>query len=155
MAKLNLDETDELRFTHRARGYGVEVYGGKPEDRLTVLKKYLDEPHAVIDARNIDSQSEFVEDAVSSVHGEELEDNTIYGSIDLVRGLNETGSSIIIQEFDSMDFATQKAVAQTMKGVAEQLDNDEVMLGYTCREAGSVVTAEGDLRSRVHSWELA
>lgn len=156
MGHLNLDETDQRRFRHGARGYGAEVYGGEPKEREQVLDNQLGEPIVKVDARDIDTADEIAVEALVQLSSdrEEIEKRRRVGSHEIVRELGKNGSNLAILEFDSLDYEEQKATARMMKAVAETLDDDDVLLGYACEEGGAVVRAEHDLSMRVRSWEI-
>lgn len=156
MPSLNLDETEEHVFRHVATGYGVEVYGGTPEERKAILEEVFSDPTVVVDARDIASGEALVETALRQmgVEEEEIANIVNIGSIELYRTLSETDHNIIIWEFDTLEEGVQRGVAQMMKGVAEQLSSQEIMIGYTAEEGGAVVHAEFDLSGRVRSYGL-
>ena len=153
---LDLDDSEEHMFHHGATGYGVEVYGGTPNQREAVFRKQFDEPIVVVDGRKADSSEDIVKAALLEMgtDKEDIEKTYSIGGIELRRALDETKSNFVILEFDSLAKDVQTSVAQMMKGVAEQLSSDDVMLGYACNEGGAVVNAEFDLSARVRSWEL-
>jgi len=155
---LELSESKQRHFDNFATGYGVEVYGGTPEDREAALRDQFGDPVVVVDGRDVDSQEELVKSALldMGISKNELESRFSIGSIDLKRALIESQSHIILTEFDSMSSEVQTNVARMMKGIAEDWDLDgvEIMLGYTCEEKGAVVRAERDLSIRVRSWGL-
>lgn len=47
-------------FDHAATGFGVEIYGGTPEERRAVFEARFDDPTITVDGRNVNSQDEFV-----------------------------------------------------------------------------------------------
>jgi|AntDeeMinimDraft_4_1070355.scaffolds.fasta_scaffold02399_3 hypothetical protein len=153
---LTLDENDERRFKHAAGGYGVEVHGSSPEDREAMLQKHLNDPLVTVDGQEINSSEDLVERALIEMGADEDEVKEIYniGGIELRRALADSGNSLAILHFDAMGEDVRKAVAQMMKGVAEQTQTDEIMFGYTSEDGGELVRAESDLSMRVLSWGL-
>jgi hypothetical protein len=81
--RLYLDEIEERHFSHSATGYGVEVYGGTPEARETILRERFDEPVVVVVGRNATSEEELVKAALVEMGAEEedLESRYNIGSI--------------------------------------------------------------------------
>jgi len=154
--ELHLDESDERRFRHGATGYGVEIHRGNPEDRKSVFEEQFDDPTVFVDGRDVENQEDLVGAALLEMDADEewIENQYSIGSIELKRALTETESNFVILEFDAMDREVQISVAQMMKGVAETIDLDDIMLGFACEEGGAVVRAERDLSMRIRSWEL-
>lgn len=148
---LQVDETDHRQFRHGATGYGVEIYGGTTEARTAILRELFDEPLVTVDCRDYDTAEEVVSAALQSLG---VDPTPIAPYIDLRRELGGTEYHFAIVEFDALDSDEQTNLAQTMKGVAEELPGRDTMLGYTCSQGGVVTRAESDLSARVRSWEV-
>ncbi|RLM68583.1 hypothetical protein [Halorubrum sp. Atlit-26R] len=152
-----LNETDTRMFRRGAQGYGVEVYGGTPEQRRAAFEIQFDEPTVFVDAREMDAAEDLFKTvllAVTDRDEEAIENQPSWAGWDLQRPLEETDTNLVILEFDSLPSDARTNVAQHMKALAENLRVDEVKLGFTSEEGGSVVHAEPDLRMRVKSWEI-
>lgn len=154
--KLNLDEGDERHFQHELTGYGTVVIGGDAESRKTEILKYMDEPVIVADGNNITSDRDLwvhiITSAYDDVSESDLESKrSLY--INARRSLVDTDSGILIHEFDAMDSDVQTDIAQSFKGIAENMNFDQE-IGFTATEGNPVVRAEFDLSMRVRTWEL-
>lgn len=153
--ELALDEAEERQFHHGATGYGVELYGGTAEDRIAVLREKFKEPLATVDCREADTSEAVIDMALAALGVDEDKINRLsMGSFDLRKTINETEQHFAILELDSLGFKEQRSLARTMKSVAEGVDHDEIMLGFTSSMGGAVVSAEPDLSARIRSWQV-
>lgn len=153
--RLQLDETDERKFRHGATGYGVELYGGSVEDRTAAVHENFDEPLVTVDCRDVDSDTEMIDTALKKLGVDEDQiDRLSMSGYDLRETIEATDTHFVILEFDALDFVDQRSVARTMKGVAEGLESDDIMFGYTTSVGGKVVSAEPDLSARIRSWQV-
>lgn len=153
--ELNLDEGEHQRFEHAASGYGVVITGGTPDDREAALRDNLDGPLVTIDCREMDSMQDIYDAIIlnSGHRDEEHVETYSIGPVDASRALTETGSGVLVLEFEELDSDDQTSLAQFFKGVAERR-GFEGDIGYACREPDSVVRAERDLSMRIQSWQL-
>lgn len=154
-AVLDLDEPGRRLFQQAARGYGVELYGGTPEQRHQVLAAIFDEPTWWVDGRTIDTAPDFYTRVVeaSGVSIDETVDTAHSQQFAVESRLEDTGANLIIEAFDAMPGDVQTDVAQSLKGIAEALTSN-THFGFTSQDGGAVVRAEPDLRMRVRSYEL-
>lgn len=152
---LQLDESDRRRFHHGATGYGVELYGGTADDRITALNEQFNEPLITVDCRKANTSNEVITMALRELGvDDEQINNRSLGPIALRRELNQTRQHFAILELDALNFEEQRSVAQTMKGLAESLHYDDAMLGFTTSVGGAVTNAEPDLSMRIQSWQV-
>ena len=152
---LQLDETDKQKFRHGATGYGVELYGGVADSRISELRDHFDEPLVTVDCREADTSGEVIDMALREFGiDEEKIDRLAMGPFDLRKVINQTEKHFAILEFDSLGFKEQRSVAQIIKGLAEGLNNDDIMLGFTSSMGGAVTSANPDLSMRVRSWQV-
>ncbi|MFC6770303.1 hypothetical protein ACFQDD_01975 [Halorubrum pallidum] len=143
-------------FRRGAIGYGVEVYGGTHEQRRAVFEIQFGDPTVYVDARECSDSTSLFRTALLSIadDAERIEQLPSYSGHYLRQELERAGSNFVIEEFDSLPSDARTSVARSMKAIAEGLGSDEVKLGFTTEEGGSVVHAEPDLRMRVRSWEV-
>lgn len=152
---LQLDETDEHHFRHGATGYGVELYGGTAQDRIAELRRHFDEPLVTVDCRKADTSEDVIDIALREFGVDEDKINRLsMGLFDVRQAINQTKQHFAILELDALRFEEQRSVAQTMKALAEGLDHDDIMLGFTTSQGGQVTRAEPDLSARVRSWQV-
>lgn len=150
---LDLDESDQRRFQHSASEYGVEIHGGTPEVRETALCNQFDTPLATVDCRQADTDDAVIDAAARQLGVDEDKiDRLCMTSHDIARLLEETESNLALLEFDALDFKDQRSVARSMKAVAEGIETNDIMLGYTTSKQEAVVSAEPDLSMRVQSF---
>lgn len=155
MTHLDLDESEQHMFQHAADGYGAVVAGGTPDQREETLRDLLDGPFTVVDCREIETSDEFHDEVVVKTGYRDRDELHKYmlSDIDLERGLSAAETTLLILEFDSIDDPDErKAIAQTMKAVAER--GIPGGIGYACVEPDAVVKAEFDLSARVKSWVI-
>lgn len=152
---LELDESGKHRFNHAATTYGAVIYGGPPEVRINEITTRLTDPLVAIDCREINSGDEFVRTAIKNASPDEKapKEEAHIGLIDLRRKVNNTESSLAVLEFDALSYDTQKEIAQMMKSLAETVESDDIMLGYTTSIGERVSRAERDLSMRIKEFQ--
>ena len=152
---LQLDETDEHHFRHGATGYGVELYGGTAQDRIADLRRHFDEPLVTVDCREAETGEDVIDMALREFGVDEDKISRLsMASFDLSKEINQTKQHFAILELDAIRFEEQRSVAQMMKALAEGLNHEDIMLGFTTSQGGQVIRAEPDLSARVRSWQV-
>lgn len=149
-----MEESTKLRLEHGACGYGVVVHGQTASERKKFLKEQLTEPHVVIKCEEVEDIDEIVDKIITETGFITEPANLHIGPIDARRALSETGTSLIISEFEELDSDTRTSLAQLLKAFAEQVRNEDVMIGYACEKSDSVARAEWDLSGRLYKHEL-
>ena len=152
---LQLSETDKEKFLRSATSYGVELYGGTAEERIDALTEQFDQPLVTVDCREVDTSGEVNDIALREFGVDDgKRDQLSIRTVDLQRKIKLTESHFAVLELDSLDYTEQRNVARLMKSIAEGLEHDDIMLGFTCSMKGAVTTAEPDLSMRVRSWQV-
>jgi len=152
---LQLNEIDERMFRHSATGYGIELYGGVADDRISELQNHFEEPLVTVDCREADTSEDVTDMALRELGVNEEKNNRLtMGFVDLHRKINQTEQHFAILELDSLRFKEQRSVTQMMKSLAEKLDDDNIMLGFTSSMGGTVTSANPDLSMRVQGWQV-
>jgi len=147
-------DIEQYQFERACTGYGIEIYGATPKIRKSIVEEKFQEPLTIIDCSEIDTYDEYVNKCLSQLGSSEQTIEKAWSSAaDIRRELNEKKGSFVLLEFDSLDLEVRKTVAQSMKGVAEGLDFDHIMIGFTSESGGEVVHANFDLSGRVQSAE--
>lgn len=143
--------TSEDHSIRRAvSGYGLEVSGGSESQRKKALDERLSNPIITVNVANIEDMESFNNSLLKSLgyNDEEIKGIVGKGAFEVKEGLNQTGSSILVHNFDNAPSEVQKSIAQQIKGFAEQID-DQVQFGFTSDEGEAVVRANPDLSGRV------
>jgi len=151
---LALTDPQQRRFNRGATGGGVEISGGSIQERRKVIDNRFPDPIAVVNAKNAETADDIIDQAIYQAWNGPPDDKTILARQHLAHSLIETNSNLAILGFDILPSDEQTILAQRIKAAAEQINTDDIMIGYTCTHPETIIKAEPDLQMQVQAFEI-
>lgn len=133
------------------KGYGLEISGGKAKERLRTARGLIGDSVIVLDCEGIKQGLDLIHYIISEI-GMNVDNNEHLDISDIKREKDGQSLNIIIHNLHNASNINKKHIGQTMKGVAERIDNKKI--AYTAEEKGHIFIANGDLSGRVRCFDI-
>ena len=151
---LELTDLEQRRFKQGATECGVEISGGSTHERRKVIDNRFPDPIAVVNAKNTETADDVIDQAIHKAWDGPPDNKALLARQHLARSLIETDSNLAILGFDILPSEEQTTLAQRVKAIAERINTDDIMIGYTCTHPETIIKAEPDLQLQVQTFEI-